>query len=238
MKSSTRSNRKRNEIRPLTVVKNFCPAVDGSVLFQMGDTMVICAATVSTDVPQHARDRGRGWITAEYTMLPYSTNPRTPRRNDRPDGRSVEIQRLIGRAIRGVVDLKSLEGYLIALDCDVLRADGGTRTASINGAFIAAKLAVAGMIRDGKIGKDPFISSVAAVSVGLVDGEVLLDLDYAEDSRAMVDMNVVMDDSHRLVELQGTGEGSPFPMELHDEMIKYAASGIARIFDCYKNYIS
>ena len=181
MKSLSRKERSDDQIRPIQIVRDFCPESDGSVLFQMGGTRVICAASVSTNVPDHAKLRGIGWITAEYTMLPYSTNPRTERRIGRQDGRAVEIQRLIGRSLRSVVDLSRMSDYCIAIDCDVLQADGGTRTASINGGFIALRLAIEKLLHDGSLAQNPIRSEVAAISAGYVNGILLLDLDYLED---------------------------------------------------------
>lgn len=197
----------------------------------MGNTKVICAASISNDVPLHAQDRKEGWITAEYSLLPYSTNPRTKREFLRRDGRSVEIQRLIGRSLRAAIDLKEIEGYSIIIDCDVLQADGGTRTAAITGGFIALKKALATMVEKSIIEKMPTIKNIAAVSVGIVDGIAMVDLDYQEDSRAEVDLNIVMDDEGHIIEIQGTGEGRPFTKQELDEMIKLAAIGIEQIFE-------
>jgi len=218
------------------VRRDFCPASDGSVLFEMGNTRVICAAHVSDDVPQHAKEKGTGWVTAEYSMLPYSTSPRSPRRLARPDGRSVEIQRLIGRSLRRSVDLKKLAGYSIIVDCDVLQADGGTRTAGITGGFIALNLAISGMIEKGMLHETPVIAGVAAVSVGFVENELLLDLEYSEDSQADVDMNVVMDSNYNLVEIQGTGENTSFSFAQLDEMLSLAKKGIEQLFAIQKEY--
>ncbi|HQP49887.1 MAG TPA: ribonuclease PH [Spirochaetota bacterium] len=216
--------------------RDFCPASDGSVLFEMGNTRVICAAHVSDDVPHHAKEKGTGWVTAEYSMLPYSTSPRSPRRLARPDGRSVEIQRLIGRSLRRSVDLKKLAGYSIIVDCDVLQADGGTRTAGITGGFIALNLAISGMIEKGMLHETPVIAGVAAVSVGFVENELLLDLEYSEDSQADVDMNVVMDSNYNLVEIQGTGENTSFSFAQLDEMLSLAKNGIEQLFAIQKEY--
>jgi ribonuclease PH len=181
-------------------------------------------------VPLHAKEKGTGWVTAEYSMLPYSTSPRSPRRLARPDGRSVEIQRLIGRSLRRSVDLKKLAGYSIIVDCDVLQADGGTRTAGITGGFIALDLAISGMIKKGMLQESPVIAAVAAISVGFVDNELFLDLDYSEDSHADVDMNVVMDSNYNLVEIQGTGENTSFSFTQLDRMLSLARSGIEQLF--------
>lgn len=226
----SRNTRDTSSIRSVNVRPDFCPASDGSVLFEMGNTRVICAAHVSEDVPIHAKEKGTGWVTAEYSMLPYSTNPRTPRRLARPDGRSVEIQRLIGRSLRRAVDLKKLAGYSITVDCDVLQADGGTRTAGITGGFIAMKMAIQGMIGKGIVAETPITAGVAAISVGYVDNGLILDLDYSEDSRADVDMNVVMDSNYNFVELQGTGENTSFSLSQLDTMLGLAKKGIEQLF--------
>ncbi len=202
----------------------------------MGDTRIICAAYVSDDVPDHARNKGTGWLTAEYTLLPYSTRPRTKRRTSSPDGRSVEIQRLIGRSLRRVVDLGKLAGYSITVDCDVLQADGGTRTASITGGCIALRLAAAKMVSEGLLPESPIAGNVAAISVGYVGGELMLDLDYSEDSAADVDMNIVMDHEFNLVEVQGTGERSSFSRRQLDEMIDLATHGIGELFEIQNRY--
>jgi ribonuclease PH len=222
--------RKADELRPVSLAKGFCPAADGSALICMGDTRVICAATVSNDVPDHARSRATGWLTAEYTMLPYATSPRTARRTDRPDGRSVEIQRLIGRSLRSVVDLALMQGFAITVDCDVLQADGGTRTASITGGYVAMRMAIESLISGGKLGDNPLRAQCAAVSAGYVKGEALLDLEYTEDSRADVDMNVVMDGNGNIIEVQGTGERSVFTRIQMDELVSLSERGIRELF--------
>ena len=232
----SRITRDTSSIRTVNVRRDFCPTSDGSVLFEMGNTRVICAAHVSDDVPQHAKEKGTGWVTAEYSMLPYSTSPRSQRRLARPDGRSVEIQRLIGRSLRRSVDLKKLAGYSIIVDCDVLQADGGTRTAGITGGFIALNLAISRMIEKGMLHETPVIAGVAAVSVGFVENELLLDLEYSEDSQADVDMNVVMDSNYNLVEIQGTGENTSFSFAQLDEMLSLAKNGIEQLFAIQKEY--
>lgn len=221
-----RNSRKYNNLRDVTVTKNYCRSAYGSVLYQSGNTSIICAVSMSSDVPQHASGRGAGWLSAEYTMLPYSTNPRTRRDFVKRDGRSVEIQRLIGRSLRCAVDLGKLSGFLLEIDCDVLSADGGTRTAAITGSYIALKLALERMVEEGLIMESPILDNVAAVSVGYVDNQVLLDLDYSEDFSAEVDMNIVMNSSHHLIEIQGTGEGATFTLEQLHEMIRIAEMGI------------
>jgi len=231
-----RNSRKSNNIRDIRITPDFCPRAAGSLLFEMGNTRIICAASLSEDVPDHAASRGKGWLTAEYSMLPYSTSPRTGRPLMKKDGRSVEIQRLIGRSLRGIVDLETLAGYSITIDCDVLQADGGTRTASISGGFIALKMCIEKMLADKLLTENPIKTNVAAVSVGIIDGETMLDLDYAEDSRADVDMNVVMDGTGSFIEVQGTGEGSTFSREEMDSIIDLAAQGIKDIIEIQNRY--
>ncbi len=226
-----RNSRKFNEIREVRITRDFCASASGSVLIEMGNTRVICAVSISTDVPDFAVTKGMGWITAEYTMLPYSTSPRVKREFMKRDGRSVEIQRLIGRSLRTVTDLVKMPGLSASVDCDVLNADGGTRTASITGASIALQLAFDRLVRDGRIESSPMISKIAAISVGSVHGELLLDLDYSEDSKADIDMNLVMDENFNLIEIQGTGEGISFPLESLYEMIGLAKNGIKELFE-------
>lgn len=215
---------------------DFCPVAAGSVLIRFGNTAVICAASVSEEVPKHAENRNQGWVSAEYTMLPYSTSPRTKRELLRKDGRAVEIQRLIGRSLRAGVDLSKIQGFAITVDCDVLQADGGTRTASITGGFLALRQAVRHLQEKYEVPEDPILRNIAAVSVGIVDGKPMLDLDYSEDSRAEVDLNVVMDDTGNFVEIQGTGEGRPFLQEELDTMLKLASDGIKEIMLQIKDY--
>ena len=231
-----KNSRNTAAIRPVRVEPDFCPAADGSVLFGMGETLVICAASASDDVPRHAESRGEGWITAEYSMLPYSTAPRTRRELLKKDGRSVEIQRLIGRALRSSVDCAKLRGVSITVDCDVLNADGGTRTASITGGYIALKRAVASLLGKGVLAEDPLTSAVAAVSLGIVEGELFLDLDYSEDSRADVDMNMVMDSCFNIIEIQGTAERQAFSLSRLDDMTALAKKGIAELLEIQGRY--
>jgi ribonuclease PH len=195
----------------------------------MGNTKVICAASVDTTVPEHAKLANTGWLTAEYTMLPYSTNKRTKREFNKRDGRSVEIQRLIGRSLRAGIDLSKFQGFSMFIDCDVVQADGGTRTASITGGYIAMKLAVERMLAEGLLPENPLIGNIAAISVGIVDGEILLDLDYSEDSIAEVDMNIVMNHKFELIEIQGTGEHAPFTIQKMNLMIETARKGIEEL---------
>lgn len=216
--------RRVDELRPLDLQPDFLEQPHGCVLYAQGATVVLCTATVEEEIPRWLRGKQRGWMTAEYSMLPASTGERTPRgvTRGRPDGRTVEIQRLIGRALRAVCDFEALGERTLWLDCDVLQADGGTRCASITGAWIAAYRA---LDRFGLTKALP--ESIAAVSVGIVDGCPLLDLDYAEDSSAETDMNVVMTGDGRLVEVQATAERDPFPRELLDQLLDLAAGGIA-----------
>jgi len=218
--------RRADELRPLDVQPDFLEQPHGSVLYAQGRTVVLCTATVEEDVPRWLRGQGKGWMTAEYAMLPASTGERTPRAvsRGRPDGRTVEIQRLVGRSLRAVCDFKALGSRTLWLDCDVLQADGGTRCAAITGAYIAAfraldRLGLAKALR----------GSVAAVSVGIVDGEPLLDLDYSEDSRAETDMNVVLTGDGLLVEVQASAEREAFPRELLDRMLDLASGGIVEL---------
>ncbi len=215
-----------DELRTLDLQPDFLEHPHGSVLYAQGRTVVLCTATVEEGVPPWLRGKGQGWMTAEYAMLPASTGERTQRavNRGRPDGRTVEIQRLIGRALRSVCDFKALGERTLWLDCDVLQADGGTRCASITGAYIAARRAL------DRFGLSKGLTgAVAAVSVGVVDGEALLDLDYAEDSRAETDMNVVMTGDGRLVEVQATAERDPFSRELLDSLLDLAAGGIEKL---------
>lgn len=230
MKSLTKTNRSNSSlIREITVQRDFCKNAYSSVLFGMGDTKVICAVNISDDVPDHAKNKNTGWITAEYTMLPYSTQRRTKREFMKRDGRSVEIQRLVGRSLRGGIDLSLIPGFSIFIDCDVIQADGGTRTASITGGWIALKLAADRMIHEGLIKSNPIVTNVAAISVGIIDNEICLDLDYAKDSRADVDLNVVMNGNNEFIEIQGTGEQSSFPRVRLNEMLDAAESGIREL---------
>ncbi|MBO7522105.1 MAG: ribonuclease PH [Opitutales bacterium] len=224
--------RRANEMRAVSFQTNFAPHATGSVLVSFGNTKVICAACLEKKVPawMNALETPQGWISAEYNMLPYSTLTRKPRPSmGKQDGRSVEIQRLIGRSLRAVADLTKLAGYTLWLDCDVLQADGGTRTASISGAYVAAKLAVKKLIEAGELAEDPFTDSVAAVSVGIYEGNVVLDLPYVEDSAASVDSNIVMTGSGKFVELQSTGEEATFSADELSKFIEFAKIGIANI---------
>jgi ribonuclease PH len=229
---ATRSyDRAPADLRPVMIEPGFVRTADGSALISQGETRVICTASVSDSVPRWLEGRGRGWVTAEYAMLPASTGERKTRDVSRgkQDGRSVEIQRLIGRSLRGVVDFEALGERAVFVDCDVLQADGGTRCAAITGGFVALQLALAKLVEAGAIERQPLNQSVAAVSVGMVDGRWLCDLDYAEDSTAEVDANVVMTGDGGLVEVQATAERTPLSRASLDELLALAEAGIARL---------
>jgi ribonuclease PH len=220
-----------SDLRKVTISRDFLPHAEGSVLIEMGRTKVICTATVDEKVPNWLRGSGQGWITAEYGMLPRSTDSRMNRESStgKVGGRTQEIQRLIGRSLRSVVDLKALPELTIWIDCDVIQADGGTRTASITGAFVALYDSLRWLIKQGKIPEMPLSEFVSAVSVGIVDGEPLLDLCYEEDSRAQVDMNVIMTGSGKFIEVQGTAEAEPFDRAEMDRLIDLASKGVTEL---------
>jgi ribonuclease PH len=230
--------RTNEELRPSSITLGYQEFAEGSVLVETGLTRVICAASIEEKVPAFLRGRGRGWITAEYGMLPRSTLSRTPRERSASGGRTMEIQRLIGRSLRAVADLGRLGERTITIDCDVLQADGGTRTAAITGAYVALYQAMLGLVRQRVLHHVPLNSSVAATSVGVVGGEVMLDLCYEEDSRADVDFNVVMTDQGEFVELQGTGEEHPFSRAVMEQMIASAESGIQHLTKVQKEAIA
>ncbi len=213
-------------LRPVNITRNYLKHAEGSVLIAIGDTKVICTASLEERVPPFLRNTGKGWVTAEYSMLPRSTNTRTPRDRGGGNGRAFEIQRLIGRSLRSVTDLSAFGERTLWIDCDVIQADGGTRTASITGAYVALVDAFRRMVRNGMIENIPVIDSVAGVSVGKVEGEVLLDLNYEEDSKAQVDMNVVMTGGGKFVEIQGTAEGGVFTKREMDGLMRIAQNGI------------
>ena len=221
-------NRTPDQLRPVNIIPDFISTAEGSALIEMGNTRVICTASVEEAVPTFLRNSGKGWISGEYGMLPRSTLTRTPREvaKGRPSGRTHEIQRLIGRSLRAVADLQRLGERTIWIDCDVIQADGGTRTASITGAFVALGLALQRLIEAGTLTAAPIKDFVAAISVGIVDGEVLLDLSYEEDSRADVDMNVVMTAAGKIVELQATAEHQVFDEAQLAKMMQFARQGI------------
>lgn len=231
--------RENNELREIKITRNFLKTAEGSVLIEMGDTRVICSASIEDKVPPFLKDQKKGWVTAEYSMLPRSTQTRTMRESvtGKIGGRTHEIQRLIGRALRSVVDLEALGERTIWIDCDVIQADGGTRTASITGAFICIADALRYAVKNGIIGSMPLTNHLAAVSVGIVSSESRLDLCYAEDSIADVDMNIVMTGSGRFVEIQGTSERSPFSREDLDMLLTLAGEGIKKLISIQKEYL-
>ena len=231
-----RNGRAADALREIRISRNFTRHAEGSVLVEFGDTRVLCTASVEDSLPPFLRGRGQGWITAEYGMLPRATHTRGAREAARgkQSGRTQEIQRLIGRSLRAVTDLKALGERQITLDCDVLQADGGTRTASVTGACVALADALAGLLAAGKLARNPLADLVAAVSVGMVGGVPLLDLDYEEDSNCDTDMNVVMTAAAGIVEVQGTAEGTPFSRRQLDDLLDLAQHGIARLIDAQR----
>lgn len=230
------SKRAPDQMRDIKFTRNFTKHAEGSVLVEFGHTRVLCTATVEEKVPRFLKGQGKGWVTAEYGMLPRSTNTRMGREAARgkQGGRTMEIQRLIGRSLRAVVDLEALGERSITLDCDVIQADGGTRTASITGACVALSDAINSLIQQGTLKESPIRNMVASISVGIYQGVPVLDLDYAEDSNAETDMNVVMDDNGHFIEIQGTAEGKTFSMEEMMAMIELAKNGIAEIISHQK----
>jgi len=230
--------RKPTELRPVRMTVNFLDYAEGSVLIEMGQTRVLCAASVEEKVPLFLEGKGQGWVTAEYNMLPRATHTRTARERDsRISGRTQEIQRLIGRSLRAVVDMMVLGPRTITLDCDVLQADGGTRTASITGAYVALYHACTRLMERGVLVQHPVRTAVAAISVGVIKGEVMLDLCYTEDSHADVDFNVVMTGNHEFIEVQGTGEGDVFSRVTMDHLVNLAEEGISQLLEIEKLYI-
>jgi ribonuclease PH len=225
-----KNERQDNALRPVSIERGIFPHADGSLLIKMGDTHVACAASVEESVPRFLEDSGQGWITAEYGMLPWSTNTRSQREAARGrSGRTYEIQRLIGRSLRMMVDLNALGSRTIRIDCDVIRADGGTRTAAITGAAIAVRDVIHGLHAEGKLAELPAINPMAAISAGIVNGRALLDLDYGEDSGAEVDANFVMCKDGRFVEIQSTAEGKPFSRQDFDQLSDLAFLGITQL---------
>lgn len=229
--------REKDCLRPVKITNNYLMSPQGSVLIEMGNTKVICTATVEEQAARHLAGTGKGWVTAEYAMLPGSTGTRKKRDKGKTDGRSVEIQRLIGRALRSVVDMDKLGERTIWIDCDVIQADGGTRTASITGAFVAMAEAMKWMKAQGMIQQIPISGFVSAVSVGIVGDSPLLDLCYSEDSRAIADMNVVMTDKGEYIEIQGTGEARPFSGEELSELLSLAAKGCSSLHQIQKEIV-
>ena len=231
-------NRTHDQLRPTKITPNISPYAEGSALIEVGGTKVICTASVEDRVPLFLRNKGTGWVTAEYAMLPRATNTRTQRETQRPSGRTQEIQRLIGRSLRAVVDTKLLGERQIYIDCDVIQADGGTRCASITGAYVALALACRKLVKQGTIARSPIVSEVAAVSVGIIEATPVLDLAYAEDSTADVDMNVVCTGLGKFIELQGTAEREPFSREQMDEMLMLADIGVNKLFEIQRNALA
>lgn len=231
-------NRTYDQLRNTKITPNISPYAEGSALIEVGGTKVICTASVEDRVPLFMRNKGLGWVTAEYAMLPRATNTRTQRETQRPSGRTQEIQRLIGRSLRAVVDTKRLGERQIYLDCDVIQADGGTRCASITGAYVALALACRKLIKQGVISTNPILSEVAAVSVGILEGTSVLDLAYAEDSTADVDMNIVCTGAGKFIELQGTAEKEPFSRDQMDEMLALGEIGVNRLFEIQRNALN
>ncbi len=231
--------RTNSEPRPISIEPGFVRTADGSALISIGETRVICTASIGDSVPRWLKGKGSGWVTAEYAMLPASTGERKERdsKKGRPDGRSTEIQRLIGRSLRGVVDFEALGERAVYVDCDVLQADGGTRCAAITGGFVALHLALAAAVEAGELKALPFTGSVAAISVGMVAGEALCDLDYPEDSTAEVDANVVMTGDGGLVEVQATAERTPLSRASLDELLGLAESGIELLREAQKRAV-
>ena len=227
-----RTGRKNDEMREVRVTKNYIMHPEGSVLIEFGNTKVICNATVEEKIPPFLRGSGTGWITAEYSMLPRATNNRVQREASKGKiaGRTMEIQRLIGRALRSSIDLGKLGERTIIIDCDVIQADGGTRTASITGAYLAMELAIEKLIDERKLNEIPIISKVAAISVGKIKNEILLDLEYEEDSKADVDMNIIMNDKGEFIEIQGTGEEATFPQDDLMKFIEVSKNAFDKLF--------
>jgi ribonuclease PH len=224
--------RAANQLRPVRITPGFMPNAEGSALIETGNTHVICTASVEPGVPRWLKGKGQGWVTAEYAMLPRATDERVRRdRGPSVGGRTQEIQRLIGRSLRAAVDLKALGENSILIDCDVLRADGGTRTAAITGSFVALSGAISWLKQKSRVNSEPLIESIAAVSIGIVQGIELLDLAYDEDSRADVDMNVVMTAGGEFVEVQGTAEGRPYTGSQLDRLLELAGSGISQLIE-------
>lgn len=230
--------RKVNELRKIEIVKDYTMHATGCVLISCGNTKVICSASIEEKVPPFLSGQGKGWVSAEYSMLPSSTITRKQRDIGRLklDGRSSEIQRLIGRSLRSIVDLEKLGERTIWIDCDVIQADGGTRTASINGAFVALKIAIKKLMNEGLLESNPLRSSIAAISVGIVEETALLDLCYVEDSKAEVDMNIVMNGEGQIIEIQGTGEGRPFTKKEFSALMELAENGIMDILKITDSY--
>lgn len=238
--SYIRMHRAVDELRKVSIVPNFLPYADGSVLINFGNTKVICTATVDENVPSFLKGKAEGWVTAEYGMLPASTLQRMKREAaiGKQSGRTQEIQRLIGRSLRAVVDRKKLGERQILIDCDVIQADGGTRTAAITGSFVALARVIKTLLVKGVITENPLLGSVAAVSVGIVNGVALLDLDYPEDSGCDSDVNIVMMNAEQIIEIQGTAEGSPFSVEQLNTLLQLGQKGIAELMSLQQQAIA
>ncbi|MBO4294778.1 MAG: ribonuclease PH [Alphaproteobacteria bacterium] len=232
-----RQHRKKNELRKIEIIKNVNLYAEGSCLIKCGNTHVLCTATVDSKVPDWLKDSDKGWVTAEYSLLPRSTPTRIVREKNLNAGRTQEIKRLIGRSLRAVVDLEKLKNFQIIVDCDVLQADGGTRTASITGGFVALYLACQKLVSSGQLPRMPINEFVAAVSCGIHDGQTLLDLDYEEDSTADTDSNFVLTESGKIVEIQATAEGEPFDEQAFNELLGLARQGISELIDIQKKAI-
>jgi ribonuclease PH len=234
------SQRALNQLRDVAIIRHYTKHAEGSVLVKFGDTHVLCTASIDEKVPGFLKGKGQGWVTAEYGMLPRSTGSRMDREaaKGKQSGRTQEIQRLIGRSLRAIIDLQKLGERSIQIDCDVIQADGGTRTASITGAYVALHDAISTLLKSGKITESPLKDSIAAISVGMHQGQAVLDLDYIEDSDCDTDMNVVMTGSGGFVEIQGTAEGEPFSRDAMDAMLDLAAFGIKQLTDKQKEVLS
>jgi ribonuclease PH len=236
---SRADGRAPDELRPLQIIPNTMPFAEGSASIRLGDTHVLCAATVDERVPGWMRGQGRGWVTAEYGMLPRATKERTPREavGGRQGGRTVEIQRLIGRSLRAGVDLKALGERQVIIDCDVVRADGGTRCAAITGGYVALALAIAALRKNGRLSRDPLLALVAGISVGIVRGTPVLDLNYIEDSGASVDCNIIGNAEGDLIEVQATAEGKPFARKSLGDLLDLASLGLDELFAAQRTAI-
>jgi len=233
-----RTDRSLEQVRPHSLICDFAPAAEGSCLIQSGNTRVLCAATVEEKVPSWLQEQNKGWVTAEYGMLPRSTTVRSKRDYQRTAGRTHEIQRLIGRSLRAVTDLQALGSRRIILDCDVIQADAGTRTASVTGSWVALALACDKLLKAGKLSRWPLTDQVAAISLGLIQDQVVLDMDYSEDAAAAVDLNLVMTCSGRLVEVQGTGEEATFDREQLTRMLDLGWQGLKPLFEMQRQVLS
>ena len=238
MTFARQDNRAFDQLRNTKITPNISPYAEGSALIEVGGTKVICTASVEERVPPFLRNKGIGWVTAEYAMLPRATNTRTQRETQRPSGRTQEIQRLIGRSLRAVVDTNLLGERQIFLDCDVIQADGGTRCASVTGAYVALALACRKLLKNSIIKTNPILSEVAAVSVGIIEATPILDLAYVEDSNAEVDMNLVCTGSGKFIEIQGTAEREPFTRDQMDEMLKLGEIGVNKLFEIQRNALN